>query len=117
MQQDLRKMRRALARLRAILAEHGTSLGALDASGLNELERGWMRRVREHVQCARLVAVPPGAEPSWRFYARAYCDYLVASGALDVPCTVFVAVGDNPALETCLLRLNTRGQVALITLN
>ena len=108
------RVRHALTEMHAILSAHGTSLAALDAAGLQELEDGWMRLVREHVRCARLVAVPPGAESSWRAYARAYCDYLVASGALEAPCTVFVAVGDNPALETCLLRLDGRGRTTLL---
>ena len=105
-----REARAALEDLSRFLAEHGATLQTIDAAGLNELERGYMREVRRHVPCALLVGVPRGVERKWLAFARLYCAYLLASGArgrLDVPCLVLVSVPGKRELEPCVL--STRG--------
>jgi hypothetical protein len=110
-----RAARRALEEMRGILEASGASLRAVDTERLDALERGWMRRVRELVASARLVGVPDSIDANWHAYARAYCAYLVASGTLAAPSTIFVSVGaDGAAVQTRLLRLDERGEVVLI---
>jgi hypothetical protein len=101
-----REARAALEDLSRFLAEHGATLQTIDAAGLNELERGYMREVRRHVPCALLIGVPRGVERKWLAFARLYCAYLLASGArgpLDVPCLVLVSVPGKSELEPCVL--------------
>jgi hypothetical protein len=109
-ERDERETRAALEDLSRFLAEHGATLQTIDAAGLNELERGYMREVRLHVPCALLIGVPRGVERRWLAFARLYCAYLLASGArgrLDVPCLVLVSVPGKRELEPCVL--STRG--------
>ena len=72
--------RAALTELSRFLADHDASLQTIDAAGLNELERGYMREVRRFVPCARLIGVPRRVERRWLAFARLYCAYLLASG-------------------------------------
>jgi hypothetical protein len=104
--------------LRRFLLASGASVQlalTVDAASLNSIETRYMREVRRHVPCARLIGVPSDLEPSaWVKYTRLYCAYLVARGALAAPCTVFVALPDAPELEVCLLRLDRAGRIRLL---
>ena len=105
--------RAALTELSRFLADHDASLQTIDAAGLNELERGYMREVRRFVPCARLIGVPRRVERRWLAFARLYCAYLLASGRLEVPCLVLVAVPGKAELEPCVLRAAENGRVVL----
>lgn len=91
-------------------ASYSREAQTVDAALLDSMERTYMREVRRHVHCARLIGVPSDLGPSaWVEYTRLYCAYLVATWALAAPCTVFVALPDTPELEVCLLRLDGAG--------
>jgi hypothetical protein len=104
--------------LRRFLVARGASvqlLRTVDLAWLESIETTYMREVRRHLPCARLIGVPSDLEPSeWVKYTRLYCAYLVARGALASPCTVLVALPETPELEVCLLRLDRAGRVRLL---
>jgi hypothetical protein len=102
-----------LHELRRFLVANGASVNlarTVDSAALNSIERTYMREVRRHVPCARLIGVPSDlASSAWAEYTRLYCACLVASCALAAPCTVFVSLPNTPELEVCLLRLGRAG--------
>ena len=86
----------------------------LDMQRLAHLENSFMPHVRRKVPRSRLVGVPVDIKGRWRKYTRLYCAYLVASGALTSPCTIYVSIPEQRALEVCLLRTDHRGRIRLL---
>ena len=89
-----------------------------DGNVLNDLERSWMKTVRKHVACARLVGVPEKVEDVWQTYAFLYITYLDAVGKMPLPCTVFCAFTATPsrAFETVLVWRNDKGGIRMMSL-
>ena len=111
------EMRNEHEDLRRFLTESGASVNlarTVDTARLNALERAYMRAVRRHVPRARLIGVPSDVPSGrWAEYVRLYCACLAASGALDAPCVLFVAIPEQRELEVCLLRRDRLGRVRL----
>ena len=125
---------RALLNLKNFLIENRTTLYAANPRGLDEIERGFMRLMRATLgPRVRLIGVPAGIR-DWQTYVRLYCAYLIATGSISPPCTIFVSlpcgpgsegpgahsasrsadIGPTGPLRVCLLRADAIGRVRVL---
>ena len=70
--------------------------------------------VREHVENARLIGIPRGVEESWRSYMELYSVWLIETGRMQVPATVFVALPQGGAFHTALVRHTKDGRIRFL---
>ena len=124
--QTAQTAQRALLNLKNFLIENRTTLYAANPRGLDEIERGFMRLMRATLgPRVRLIGVPAGIR-DWQTYVRLYCAYLVATGSISPPCTIFVSLPEGPGahsasrsadtgpLRVCLLRADAIGRVRVL---